>query len=235
MTEPPLTEAEIGEAERELGVSFPDEYRVYLREVSAGGALFRLERTGRGWWWAGNDEEQRELLATPFPHPDSYAEADDELTAREPQPEAFEDDAAYREARRVWVEEADRFEDLKTAGAVVIQEHGCGFSTLLALTGSLAGTVWWDGRATCGLFVPLSLDHVDGARPVRFGQWLDYGSWALLPPDWGPPVPPSPVVRDLGFARLVIDADLNTEFPCASPCAAERGAAAGGRLPDHDQ
>ncbi|MFG3137729.1 SMI1/KNR4 family protein [Streptomyces sp. NPDC048211] len=235
MTEPPLTEAEIVEAEWELGVSFPDEYRVYLREVSAGGALFRLERTGRGWWWAGNDEEQRELLATPFPHPDSYAEADDELMAREPQPEAFEDDAAYREARRVWVEEADRFEDLKTAGAVVIQEHGCGFSTLLALTGSLAGTVWWDGRATCGLFVPLSLDHVDGARPVRFGQWLDYGSWALLRPDWGPPVPPSPVVGDLGFARLMIDADLNTEFSCASPCAAERGAAAGGRLPDHDQ
>jgi hypothetical protein len=178
MTESPLTEAEIVEAERELGVSFPDEYRVYLREVSAGGALFRLERTGRGWWWAGND-----------------VRADDELMAREPQPEAFEDDAAYREAWCAWDDEAGRFEDLKTAGAVVIQEYGCGFSTLLALTGSLAGTVWWDGRATCGLIVPLSLDHVGGARPIRFGRWLDYGSWALLPPGWGHPFPPSPVVH----------------------------------------
>ncbi|MEV6760155.1 SMI1/KNR4 family protein [Streptomyces sp. NPDC051105] len=195
MTDSPLTEVEIVEAEQELGVSFPEEYRAYLRKVSAGGALFRLERTRRGWWWAGNDEWRRELLAIPFPHPDSYAEADDELMAREPQAEAFGDDAAYRRAWRAWDDEADRFEGLKTAGAIVIQEHGCGFSTLLALTGSLAGTVWWDGRATCDRIVPLSLDHVGGARPIQFGEWLDHGSWALLPPGWGPSLPPDPVVH----------------------------------------
>ncbi|MBO4256338.1 SMI1/KNR4 family protein [Streptomyces griseorubiginosus] len=186
---------EIVEAERELGVSLPEEYRTYLREVSAGGALFRLERTEHGWWWAGNDEGRRELLAIPFPPPDSYVESDDELMAREPQAEAFEDDAAYRTAWRAWADEADRLEDLKTAGAIVIQEHGCGFATLLVLTGSLAGTVWWDGRATCDRIVRLSLDHVTGARPIRFSEWLDHGSWALLPPDWGPPVSPHPVVH----------------------------------------
>ncbi|MGW2822646.1 SMI1/KNR4 family protein [Streptomyces sp. NPDC001443] len=195
MTESPLTEVEIVEAEQELGVSFPEAYRAYLREVSAGGALFSLERTGRGWWWAGNDAWRRELLAVPFPHPDSYAGADDELMAREPQAEAFEDDAAYRTARRAWADETEEFEDLKTAGAVVLQEHGCGFSTLLALTGPLAGTVWWDGRATCDLIVPLSLDHAGGARPIRFEEWLDHGSWALLPPGWGPSFPPDPVVH----------------------------------------
>ncbi|MER6034087.1 SMI1/KNR4 family protein [Streptomyces sp. NPDC001835] len=123
-------------------------------------ALLRLEGTERGWWWAGNDEGRRELLATPFPHPDSYAGADDELMAREPQAEAFEDDAAYREARSAWEGEVDRFEDLKTAGALVIQDH-----------------------------------HVGGAQPVQFGQRGDHGSWALLPPSWGPSVPPSPVVQ----------------------------------------
>ncbi|MFG3096066.1 class I SAM-dependent methyltransferase [Streptomyces sp. NPDC048202] len=47
MTESPLTEAEVAEAERELRVSFPEDYRAYLREVSAGGALFRRLRHGR--------------------------------------------------------------------------------------------------------------------------------------------------------------------------------------------
>ncbi|MFJ3671550.1 SMI1/KNR4 family protein [Streptomyces sp. NPDC090106] len=195
MKELPLTQVEIAEAERELGVSFPEEYRSYLREVSAGGALFRLERTGRGWWWAGNDAWRRELLTLPFPHPDSYADADDELMDRQPEVEAFEDDSAYQTALHAWADEAERFEELKTAGAVVIQEHGCGFSTLLALTGSLAGTVWWDGRATCDLIVPLSLDHVSGSRPVQFGEWLDHGSWALLPPGWGSSLPSAPVVQ----------------------------------------
>ncbi|MER5382090.1 SMI1/KNR4 family protein [Streptomyces sp. NPDC002688] len=194
MAEPPLIESEIAEAERELGVSFPESYRAYLSEVSAGGALSRLERSGRGWWWAGNGEERRALLALPFPHPDSYAEADDELTAREPQAEAFENEAAHLAAWHAWDDEAGRFEDLKTAGAVVVQEHGCGFSTLLALTGPLAGTMWWDGRATCDLIVPLSLDHVGGAPPVRFSEWLEHGSWALLPPGWGPSGPPAPVI-----------------------------------------
>ncbi|MEU5891291.1 hypothetical protein ABZ835_31235 [Streptomyces sp. NPDC047461] len=88
-------------------------------------------------------------------------------------------------AWRPWAAEADDFEDRKTAGAIVVQEHGCGFATLLALTGPLAGTVWWDGRATCDLIVPLSLDHLRGARPVTFGEWLGRSSWDLLPPGWG--------------------------------------------------
>ncbi|GAA0328736.1 hypothetical protein GCM10009540_55710 [Streptomyces turgidiscabies] len=83
---------------------------------------------------------------------------------------------------------------MKTAGSVVLQEYGCGFSTLLVLAGPPAGTVWWDGRATCDRIVPLSLDHVDGARPIHFGEWLRHGSWALLPPDWGPRHPPVPLM-----------------------------------------
>ncbi|MDN3025621.1 hypothetical protein [Streptomyces sp. S.PB5] len=45
---PPLTVAEVTGAERELGICFPAEYRAYLLEVSAGGAVSRLARTERG-------------------------------------------------------------------------------------------------------------------------------------------------------------------------------------------
>ncbi|MFB6814413.1 SMI1/KNR4 family protein [Streptomyces sp. NPDC056347] len=182
---PPLTEAQAAEAEAELRVALPPAYRRYLTEVSAGGAVSRLAKTERGWWWAGNDEGHRGLLSVPFPHPDSYAEADAGFDRREPRAEDHPDAAAFSRAMAVWNAERDEFEDRKTAGAVVAQEHGCGFATLLAITGPLAGTMWWDGRATCDLILPLSLDHTGGARPVTFAEWLGRSSWDLLPPGWG--------------------------------------------------
>jgi hypothetical protein len=77
MNSPPLTEAEVSAAERDLGVTFPREYREYLLRVSAGGRLARLERSESGWWWAGNGVHTRARLAEPFPHPDSYVDAED--------------------------------------------------------------------------------------------------------------------------------------------------------------
>jgi len=182
---PPLTEAEVAEAEAQLGVVFPHEYRRYLLQVSAGGAVARLEKTENGWWWAGNSTMRRDLLPLPFPHPDSYVEADDELDRREPQAEDYPDEEAFSRAWTAWDDECGEFEDRKTAGSVIAEEHGCGFATLLAITGPLAGTLWWNGRATCDLILPLSLDHAGGARPVSFDEWLEHDSWSLLPPGWG--------------------------------------------------
>lgn len=165
----------MAEAEAELGVVFPAEYRAHLLDVSAGGAVALLRRTERGWWWDANDGTRRDLLPVPFPHPDAYWDGG---------PEDCEECASCTSCASC--EEFEAFEDGKTAGAVVAQEHGCGFSTLLVVTGPLAGTMWWDGRATCDLIVPLSLDHGRGARPVTFGEWLaSTGSWDLLPPGWG--------------------------------------------------
>ncbi|KOU05694.1 hypothetical protein ADK88_17965 [Streptomyces sp. NRRL F-2295] len=180
-----MTEAEAAEAEAQLGIVLPPEYRRHLLEVSAGGETFvRLERTADGWWWTHNTATRRDLLDLSFPHPDSYKEADEALARCEPRIEDHPDDEAYARAMTAWDDEAGEFEDRKTAGAVVIKEHGCGFATLLAVTGPLAGTVWWDGRATCDLILPLSLNHATGARPVTFGEWLEHGSWNLLPPGW---------------------------------------------------
>ncbi|MFE0580894.1 SMI1/KNR4 family protein [Streptomyces sp. NPDC058874] len=189
---PPLTEAEVAEAEAELGIRFPPAYRAYLTEVSSGGRVHRLARGPAGWWWEGNGDTRRDLLPVPFPHPDSYAAEDDELWARMPQRADFPDDAAHQAALRAWDEDEAHyeFEERKTAGAVVLQENGCGFSTLLALTGPLADTVWWDGRATCDLIVPLSFDHPRGAPPLTFREWREMGLTdpsRLLGPDWGAP------------------------------------------------
>lgn len=183
--QPPLSRSEVAEAELALGVTFPEEYRSHLLAVSAGGLLSRLERTDQGWWWAGNSDRRRDLLSTPFPHPDSYARADFELVEREPAAQDCPDEQSYSTAWRAWDAECEDFEDRKTAGAVIVQDNGCGFSTLLVITGPLAGTVWWDGRATCDLIVPLSLHHDGDGRPATLGEWLSHGSWDLLPPGWG--------------------------------------------------
>ncbi|MGN9790566.1 SMI1/KNR4 family protein [Streptomyces sp. OZ13] len=182
---PPLTEVELAMAESELGVSFPQAYRVYLMEAKPAKRVLRPCRKEWGWDWGAGSPAPAELLGLPFPHPDSYVTADAELDAREPRPEDFADEQAHEEAWQAWDDECGDFEDRKTAGAVVLQEHGCGFSTLLAVTGPLAGTVWWDGRATCDLIVPLSLDHAGSARPATFDEWLRHDSWDMLPPGWG--------------------------------------------------
>ncbi|OIJ69806.1 SMI1/KNR4 family protein [Streptomyces mangrovisoli] len=153
--------------------------------MSSGGAVARLEKTDNGWWWADNSARRRDLLPLPFPHPDSYAEADDEFFRRLPRAEDYADEDAFAGPMDAWNAEYWEFDERKTAGAVVVEEHGCGFATLLVITGPLAGTLWWDGRATCDLIIPLSLDHAGGARPVTFGEWLGRSSRDLLPPGWG--------------------------------------------------
>ncbi|WP_328923648.1 SMI1/KNR4 family protein [Streptomyces sp. NBC_00190] len=181
----PLTEAELAMAEHELGVSFPAAYRAYLQEAKPAKRVFQPCRKEWGWDWGADRDTPAELLALPFPHPDSYLIANAELDAREPRLEEFADEQAYAAAWQTWDQEYEVFQDHKTAGAVILQDNGCGFYTLLAVTGPLAGTVWWDGRATCDLIVPLSLDHAGSARPATFSEWLRHGSWELLPPGWG--------------------------------------------------
>jgi hypothetical protein len=184
----PLTEQEIADAERDLGIVFPAEYRDYLRQRNGDGPVARLEKTDRGWWWVGNSWHRRALLTTPFPHPDSYAEdGDPDDYALLPRAEDFADDASHEAAVASWVRERDAYEDGKTTGAIIAQENGCGFETLLVLVGPLAGTVWWDGRVTCDLIVPLSLDHPGGAQPVTLDEWLLHRSEDLLSADWGVP------------------------------------------------
>ncbi|MER7956258.1 SMI1/KNR4 family protein [Streptomyces sp. NPDC096030] len=170
-TPPPLSESEIREAEEELGITFPAEYRDHLLRHSAGGAVNRLRRGAAGWVWHGDSETNYDLITTDFPHPDSYRAHEDELDGREPVRGHFADDSAFQRAWDDWDAEYGVHQERKTAGAVFIREHGCGFHALLVVTGPHRGTMWFDGRASCDQILPLTL----GGRPLSFADWLDQG------------------------------------------------------------
>ncbi|GGQ42291.1 hypothetical protein GCM10010215_77270 [Streptomyces virginiae] len=57
------------------------------------------------------------------------------------------------------------------AGAVYIQEDGCGFSTLLVVTGPHRGQMWFDGRATCDQILPS--DGPAGPSPSPSGSSVE--------------------------------------------------------------
>ena len=166
---PPLTPAEVRDAEEELGITFPEDYRDHLLRRSAGGRINRLRRDAAGWGWHGDSDTNYDLLRTDFPHPDSYRAYEDGLDDREPLEKQFADQAAFRRAWQEWDDEYGVHQERKTAGAVYIQEHGCGFSTLLVVTGPHRGTMWFDSRATCDLILPLLLN----GGPVSFAEWID--------------------------------------------------------------
>ncbi|MFI8093566.1 SMI1/KNR4 family protein [Streptomyces sp. NPDC086080] len=163
---------------RRASIIFPVEYREYLLRQSAGGAVNRLRRTPAGWGWQGDSSTNYDLLTTAFPQPDSYRADENKLDAREPLEENFPDHEAYQQAWKQWDAEYEVFQERKTSGAVFIQENGCGFSTLLVVTGPHRGTMWFGGRATCDQILPLNLD----GRPVPFTDWLGRSSVDLL--DW---------------------------------------------------
>ncbi|MEV5572211.1 SMI1/KNR4 family protein [Spirillospora sp. NPDC052269] len=179
-----MTEAEVAEAEHELGVPFPPEYRHYLLNVSAGGAVELLHRTPEGWRWKWQDVWGEQLRA-PFPHPDSWAEYEDDLWQRLPQREDFPDQESFAAAMEPWDQELKDFEERQLAGTFIARSHGCTFNTRMVVSGPLAGTMWWEDLGCCEEIVPLSLDHsVASPRPMTFGEWLSHGtdSWALKPP-----------------------------------------------------
>jgi hypothetical protein len=160
-----LSVTDLREAEGELGITFPLEYREHLlRQENPASGFNRLWRGPRGWGWYGDTRTNYDLLTEPFPHPDSYRAYDDELGEREPP----------REDARAWEEwdcECGVLEEQKTSGAVYIQEGGCGFSTLLVVTGPHRGEMWFDGRATCDQILPLRR----AGRPVFFAEWVELG------------------------------------------------------------
>lgn len=174
--EPPLPEAEVAAAERELGVSFPSAYRTFLLEVGAGGAgpdygVFPLRRDAQGWHW--DDTGSRTVnarLSDSFPSTAERARWEEEFDAREPQRQDFPDEESFGVAFRSRDDEYEQLHEAMTAGAVCLSHQGCGYFTWLAVTGPERGTLWNDLRAADGLLEP-----VGAPSRVDFHAW--YTAW----------------------------------------------------------
>ncbi|MFM9369993.1 SMI1/KNR4 family protein [Streptomyces sp. Da 82-17] len=168
---PVLDEAQVAEIERQLGVRLPDEYRTFLLRVGAGGAgpdygvlpvgrldddAFRASRIFR-------PEATREL--TEHEESEPVAHGYDDWPAEEQE--------RFRQAYADWGRRWDELSDNLSDGTLCVSEQGCGYYTLLALTGEARGTMWDDVRA---------VGH--GVVPVRFTRSGDDPNSLVSYADW---------------------------------------------------
>ena len=159
---------------------FPDDYRQYLLHVSAGGRV-RTSQVDQGrWHWDGDRITDRATPHVPFPDHDTALAASEDLWLTEPQLGDYTSAEAYRADHDAWSESADAAdaaECARTSGTVPLSDDGCGFHTLLVVSGPMRGAVWFDGRASCDRLNPLLND--DG-QPATFAEW--YLDWLTQPP-----------------------------------------------------
>lgn len=169
-----LTETQVREVEEQFGVLLPDDYRRYLLHVSAGGRVRTLRFDGARWGWDGARYADHAKLHVPFPDQDTALTASEDVWESAPKREDYISDTAYEADHRAWREAADAAEEARAAGAVFLCDDGCGFYTLLVVSGPLRGTMWFDGRATCDRINPLLNDD---RRPATFAEW--YLDWLV--------------------------------------------------------
>jgi hypothetical protein len=165
-----LSETQVREVEEQFGVALPEDYRQYLLHVSAGGGEVRtLLFDGARWDWDGI---QHAKLHVPFPDQDSALAVLEDLWESEPKREDYVSSAAYQTDDIAWQQLVEEADAARTAGAIFLREHGCGFSTLLVVSGPMRGSMWFDGRATCDRLNPLLNDDRQAAT---FAEW--YLDW----------------------------------------------------------
>lgn len=171
---PPLPEAELRAFEERHHVLLPPDYAAFVTEVGNGGAgpaygLFPLgmwDGTGRGLVPWVEDDGLWGRLSRPFPH--AHASA---LVQAEPDEHLADSDPAEYERQWRAYEGAGSTPTL-TNGTMPICELGCAHRVLLVVTGTEAGHVWEDYRASDGGMCPIV--RPDGTH-ATFGWW--YRQW----------------------------------------------------------
>lgn len=173
---PVMDDAELRALEADLGIGLPVEYRSFLLRVGGGGAgpdygLLTPVSGDDGWQWRGvglafpGQSTMARFAGQPFVAEALQKELDS-LETQEPETDAFASDEAFRRAYAAWDARYEELSDAQEAGAVFLSEQGCGYTSLLVMTGPHRGAIWEDLR-------PADL----GIRPSgqNFAQW--YRSW----------------------------------------------------------
>ncbi|MGW1884056.1 SMI1/KNR4 family protein [Streptomyces sp. NPDC001970] len=162
--QPPMSERDVRALEAALGTELPAEYRSFLLTVGAGGAgpdygLATPLRGEGGWAWRGVGLAYEGITTAvsdaglPFA-PDEVQRLLDAHEGEEPEPDDCPDEEEFQRACRAWDDRGDELYDAQTAGAVFITEQGCGYNSLLVVTGEHRGTIWDDLRACDAGIVP---------------------------------------------------------------------------------
>ncbi|MEW1870099.1 hypothetical protein AB0420_18540 [Streptomyces caelestis] len=80
------------------------------------------------------------------------------VEAEEPTPDAFATDEEFSRAYAAWEARYEELYDAQEAGAVFLSEQGCGYTSLLVMTGPHRGAVWEDPRPMGGGIEPTGHD-----------------------------------------------------------------------------
>ena len=164
---PPAPEAEVKAFETEHSVSLPADYRHFLTHIGNGGAgptygVFPLGMMDGPFGfhrWREVEDGLVGVLSQPFPLEAGW----NDLTGK---PSPGDDEEAFEQFdNRYW-------SWTLVNGAIPICHTGCAVRIFLVVTGSQAGSLWYDKRAEFGGLMPLMLD--DGT-PQSFASW--YQEW----------------------------------------------------------
>ncbi|MEU8618118.1 SMI1/KNR4 family protein [Streptomyces sp. NPDC048623] len=173
---PVMREEQLRALEADLGVGLPAQYRSFLLQVGGGGAgpdygLMTPTLGKGGWQWRGiglafsAQPTTAEFAGRPFVAEALRSEFA-ALDAQEPTSDSYGTDEEFRRAYAAWDARYEELNDAREAGAVFLSEQGCGYTTLMVMTGPHRGSIWEDLRPMDRGIEPTGHD---------FAHW--YRSW----------------------------------------------------------
>ncbi|MEV8530177.1 SMI1/KNR4 family protein [Streptomyces sp. NPDC052000] len=194
---PVMGEDELRALEADLGIGLPAQYRSFLLCVARGGAgpdygLMTPVVGEGGWQWRGiglafaGQSTTAEFAGRPFVAEALQRELNS-LETQEPEKDTFADQEAFRRAYAAWDARCEELSDAQEAGVVFLSEQGCGYTSLLVMTGPHRGAIWEDLRPAGRGIEPTGHDFAHWYR-----SWLERTERQLdsIPPVGGAPQRP---------------------------------------------
>lgn len=172
-----LSAEQVGEAEAQFGIRFPEGYRAFLLEVGAGGAgpgygLPTLSKGLDGWRWLNDSgDTQLDLLDVAALSQEQIEQGWEEHEAREPRRADFQSHSAFNEAYGSWRAADDALYYRQFIGSIPLSHQGCGWYEWLVVTGPERGRI----RVIGDGFFPVG-DSFGG----YYLEWLDNAEAELV-------------------------------------------------------